>query len=383
MLLLIAALMVPFLVVVANPLFLWLQTLMVQPKKSEPSGEADALSVSLVTVVRTPDFGLLDAKIENVRQLEGLDQWILYHDGPASHVLKDYIRRRHGKVQFLETSTRKGKNAVLNDALQQCTGDIIVFSDTDSLLQTHCISLLKKHFHDQAVGGVCGQRVIGEQSRKDSGQRLFINLDSRIKQWESVLGQLTSNDGKFYAVRKSLLGAVPDGVTDDLYNGLAVLRQKQKLIFDEALTARIKLPSRSLAHEVQRRRRIVCRSLRGLWLHKRIFNGFEYGLLSVRLFINKVLRRFIPHALLVSLLAFNALLFSVSFSYATIFIIQLLCLVGLLVFTRGDWEARTPESLYRLLFAVAYVAAGLYGTLLGTLDVLRGEKYVTWTPKKS
>ena len=102
----------------------------------------------------------------------------------------------------------------------------------------------------------------------------------------------------------------------------------------------------------------------------------------VFLLIN-VLRRFIPHALLVSLLAFNALLFSVSFSYATIFIVQLLCLAGLLVFTRGDWEARTPESLYRLLFAVAYVAAGLYGTLLGTLDVLRGEKYVTWTPKKS
>ena len=102
MLLLIAALMVPFLVIVANPLFLWLQTLMVQPKKSEPPGEADVLSVSLVTVVRTPDFGLLDAKIENVRQLEGLDQWVLYHDGPASPVLKDYIRRRHGKVQFLE-----------------------------------------------------------------------------------------------------------------------------------------------------------------------------------------------------------------------------------------------------------------------------------------
>ena len=269
--------------------------------------------------------------------------------------------------------------------MKHCKGNVIVFSDIDSLLRTDSLSLLHEHFRDPAdLGGVCGQRIIGEHSTNNSGQQFYIEtLDSRIKQWESTLGELTSNDGKLYAIRKSSLVNVPDPVADDFFHGLEVLRQRQKMIFDERLIAHIRLPSRDLSHEMERRRRIVCRSLCGLWLQKEIFNVFKYGLLSLRLFINKVLRRFIPHALLLALLSFNALTFSFTVGYGAILIMQLLLLTGFVTFVRGTWHKLIPVPLYRPLFSVAYITAGLYGTLLGTMDFLRGESYATWTPKKS
>ncbi|MGI9275467.1 MAG: glycosyltransferase [Endozoicomonas sp.] len=381
--LLICALAVPFLVVVANPFFLWLQAQLSVSKTIAPERKSGTLSFSMVTVIRTPDLALLNEKINNVRQIEDLNQWILYHDGPADEGVKKYIRDNHSDVQLLESGVRSGKNWVLNDAIRQCSGDIIVFSDLDSLQQPGCITQLRKHFSDLAVGGVCGQRVIDEKTGNDSGQNFYIDLDSQIKKLESALGQLTTNDGKLYAVRKPLLRPMPDEVSDDLIHGLDVLLQKQRQVYDDTLTARIRLPSRDLAHEVERRRRIVCRSLEALWVRKAIFNVFEYGLLSVRLFINKVLRRLIPHALLVALLAFNSMLFSASLSYAVILAAELICFAVLVCIFRGIRHDRIPESIYRLLFALGYIAAGLYGTLLGSFDFLKGESYATWTPKKS
>ena len=137
MLLLISALMVPFLVVVANPFFLWLQVRLPRPQMNTPADTSAATAFSMVTVVRTPDFRLLEAKIDNVQQVEGLEQWILYHDGPASTELREYLASHHNNMQLLEASTRKGKNSVLNDAVEQCTGDIII-----SVMPTACNNLI-------------------------------------------------------------------------------------------------------------------------------------------------------------------------------------------------------------------------------------------------
>jgi len=383
MLLFVSAVFVLLLVVVVNPLLLWLQASFIKKDKGVVSEEVKPLNVSMVTVLRTPDIELLEAKITNVMRIAGLSQWVLYHDGPASLVLKDYMSQQHPEVRLRESTLRKGKNAVLNEAIECCSGEVVLFSDADSLQQADCLDVLQGHFDDASVGGVCGQRVIAERHQQDAGQSLYIDLDSHIKAWESRLGQLTSNDGKLYAVRRPLLQLIPDGVTDDLYSGLTVLKQKQKFVFDRAFTAEIRLPSRSLVHEVQRRRRIVCRSLRGLWLQRRIFRCHEYGLLSIRLFINKVLRRLIPHSLLVALVAMNALLFSYSPDYLLLLAAQVSYLCLLYYFTKAVWAERLPKKVYRLLHANAYVLAGLYGTLLGSFDFLRGEQYVTWTPKKS
>ena len=74
----------------------------------------EAIVFSMVTAVRTPDLELLVTKIDNTLRIEGLEQWILYHDGPASDDLKEYLASYPLNIEFFETEARRGKNFVLN-----------------------------------------------------------------------------------------------------------------------------------------------------------------------------------------------------------------------------------------------------------------------------
>jgi hypothetical protein len=65
-------------------------------------------------------------------------------------------------------------------------------------------------------------------------------------------------------------------------------------VFAPEARAFIRLPSRSPAHEFERRRRIVSQSLHGLSLMRELLNPFRYGAFAVGLLINKVLRRCTP-----------------------------------------------------------------------------------------
>ncbi|MDO3386846.1 glycosyltransferase [Gilvimarinus sp. SDUM040013] len=380
------AVAIPVAVILGNPLLLWLnvrfgKTSRVQSSTVDEGAERQRFA--MVTVVKNPSQELLQQKLKNTQAIDGLQQWVLYHDGPAPDFIKQIADALPAVVSLHESGEAMGKNAVLNLALRECQGDIIIFSDMDSLLEPDCVARLQEHFKDPQVGGVCGQREIGEKGQDSSAQSLYINLDSLIKRWESQLGQITSNDGKLYAVRRSLTRHIPDGVTDDLYSGLSVIRSHRKMIFDQYLVARIRIPSRTLSHEIERRRRIVCRSLSGMWHHRALFNPVSFGFFAPRLFINKVLRRFIPHAVLLAVVAVVAINLSSPGKVAALVVAIALYLTVTLVGYYGLLRNRLPGLLKKLINTNAYVAAGLYGTFLGTCDFFLGRKYVMWVPKKN
>jgi hypothetical protein len=242
---------------------------------------------------------------------------------------------------------------------------------------------LLRPFADPAVGGVCGQRAIRAGGAAcEAAQRDYIRLDSRIKLWESRAGSLTSSDGKLYAIRRGLFRPLPDGVTDDLYNALTVIRSGYRFIFAPGARVLIPAPSRSLGHEVSRRRRIVCRSLRGLWLQRSVFNPFRHGGYALRLFANKVLRRALPGALL--LLVAGALLRAPGHPLARGLLATLAAFLALALLGVIATAGRVPVGpLRRPAQAAAYALAGLAGTLLGWIDLVRGRAYTVWDPRKT
>ncbi len=340
--------------------------------------------VSILVAVRNGE-ALLESKIANNLALDYPQdriQHLFVSDGSTDRTVSVLRAHEASGIEVLELDDFGGKIVALNAAVPHCRGDIILFSDADAMPQPDALRILVSHFEDQAVGGVCGKRVICDDADwADSGQSAYITYDSKIKSMESRLGSVTSNDGKFYAIRRSLYQPIPDAVTDDLFVCLSVVHQKFRFRFEPNAIVNIRLPSRSKVHEFQRRRRIVSTSLRGILYHRELLNPFQFGLYAFQLFINKIVRRLLPFCSLGLLLGGGL----VAFDYP-ILRLPVLCVVlagGLALL----WPANVCVSggLQRLVHsvdAVHYLSLGQIGMMCGVIDFICGRRVIKWEPNK-
>ena len=358
----------------------------------EPMPQESPLpSVSIIVVAYRPG-PLLERKLENCLALKyppELLEIVYSSDGEDAEAAAlcqlraSSIHEAGTLIQCVETQVRRGKAASLNAAVARARGEILVFSDVDAILREDAVGRLVQRFFDPAVGGVGGRRIIAAEKKHTGAiQALYWQLEAWLKTQESYLGTVTSNDGKLYAIRRTLFEAIPEAVTDDLYSCLAVLRKKYRFEYEPEAIATAPVPSRDDLHEVTRRRRIVCRSLYGVWLSRALLNPFAFGWLAVRLFINKVLRRMLPLALVLLCVASLLLSFS-SAAYAVIFFMQLSGYALAMLHPLLRQARHVPRGLEKASTAAWYVCLGMYGTWLGLVDCIRGRRVAMWLPVKS
>ena len=386
------AMAIPLLVVVGNPLCIYVASLLQAHRRNADVAVGQPLpSLSLIVVAYKPG-PLLEAKLANALQLEypaALMEIVYASDGEDAAAMTvcrtwaEQARTAGMAVQCLETAVRGGKIAAINEAVARAHGDVLVFSDVDAMLEPDALQHLGRRFADPDLGGVGGRRVVaGAKTRTGVVQAMYWRLEAWLKTQESRLGAVTSNDGKLYAMRRSLFAPVPEAVTDDLYNCLTVLRRAFRFEYEPAAVAAAPTPSRDDAHEITRRRRIVCRGLHGLWCSRELLNPFAFGWLSVRLFINKLLRRMLPFALAGAF--FSSLLLSFSSGiYLAVLLLQMCCYGVAVLHLLLHTAAKAPGWLVRLSSAAWYVCLGMYGTWLGTVDFVRGKRVAVWTPVKA
>ncbi|WP_419811954.1 glycosyltransferase [Bacterioplanoides sp.] len=377
------------LVFTGYPLILWWygrHVTRLQPVSEQELSQQSMPLVSVLVAVRNGE-ALIRKKVENALALdypaEKLDV-VIVSDGSDDGTMAVLNAIQSERLTALDLGQHLGKHEALNAGMQHCCGDIIVFTDADAELEPHAVSQLVRHFQDDRIGGVGGQRVIAEQQGSlENAQSTYIDADSKVKQLESVIGSVTANDGKIYAIRKSLFKGVAAAVTDDLYVCLSVLSQHQRFVFEPQARANIKTPSRNSDHEISRRRRIVNRSLRGIWLNRKVLNPFYSSFqLAAGLLINKVMRRLLPFFLITLLLSNLALISSSVWLW--IFLLPQLGVYGAAL---GYWllngKSFPVAIVQKILSLCFYFVIGNLGTLLGVVDFLRGEQPVRWEPKKS
>jgi cellulose synthase/poly-beta-1,6-N-acetylglucosamine synthase-like glycosyltransferase len=340
--------------------------------------------VSMLVAVRNGE-AFIGEKIRNALDLEyPRDRFeiIVHSDGSTDGTVRVMRQFEDPRVVCLESAEHVGKAEALNRGILECRGDIIVFSDADALLDRGALRALVRHFDDPRLGGVCGQRVISKDGRAlEDAQHRYITFDSAIKALESRFGRITSNDGKLYAVRRALVQPIPEAVTDDLFVCLSVIRQGFDFIFEPRARAFIRLPSRSASHEVERRRRIVSRSLRGIRLMRGLLNPRRYGAFAVGLMINKVLRRLLPVGLILIFVS-TAVLSAFHPAAAALAALQAGFYAAALAY---PVLARivSAGAIRRAASVPFYFCVGNYGTLLGLADFLRGRRVARWDPRKT
>jgi cellulose synthase/poly-beta-1,6-N-acetylglucosamine synthase-like glycosyltransferase len=131
---------------------------------------------------------------------------------------------------------RRGKIHALDEAVRQAGGEILVFSDANTMCVPGALRALASNFADPAVGGVAGRTgyrlpTNGESSSR--GECLYWDYDTRLKQLESLTGSVVSAHGGLYAIRRALYRPSPDpAVTDDFAISTTVVDQGFRLVFE-------------------------------------------------------------------------------------------------------------------------------------------------------
>jgi biofilm PGA synthesis N-glycosyltransferase PgaC len=341
--------------------------------------------VSFITVVHNAE-SLIEKKIENYLSLnypENSYEIIIFSDGSTDETEKKVKFFDDHRIKYFSHPTHESKNSAINKAIKYCSGELIVFSDVDAVLESNSIRNLVKYFSKPEVGGLCGQKIIcKDHNNLKMAQVDYLKFDSLIKKFESQIGSITSNEGKLCAIRKNLFQPIPPAVTDDLYICLTVVKQHCLFLFAADVKAYINTPSRNTTHEINRRRRIVNRDLNSVYLMRNLLNPFQYYFFSIRLIINKIIRRLLPVSLLLMIissvfLATNFWIFKFFVFAQTTFYIS--AFFYWLLFQHFQWF----KVAKRLTSSTYYFCIGNYGTFLGVVDFLIGKRVVKWKPVKT
>lgn len=275
---------------------------------------------------------------------------------------------------------RVGKAPALNAAAAVARGEILVFSDANSIYAADALRVLVQPFADAEVGGVAGnQRYLRRDSEGEGqGEKSYWRFDRQLKQYQSRAGNAISATGAIYAIRRSLFQAIPGGVTDDFYTSTGVIVQGYRLVFAPGAVA-YEPVAPSSGREFERKVRVITRGLQAVMLRRTLLNPFRYGFYALQLFSHKVLRRMVVFPLLI-LAVLSPLLWSRGLVYQLSTVAQAgfygIAALHLVLRDTGFTRSR----VFALPFYFCMVNAAC---LLATLNLLRGHRIERWEPQRN
>jgi cellulose synthase/poly-beta-1,6-N-acetylglucosamine synthase-like glycosyltransferase len=286
--------------------------------------------------------------------------------------------RRAGATRVLDLP-RVGKLSALNRAAELSSGEILVFTDADSLFERGTLRALISNFADAEVGGAAANvvRAVEEDGRPVArGEGLYWRYERLLKRLEDRVGSVVSASGHLYAVRRRFFtpSALTAG-TDDFVISSQVVRAGGRLVFDERAIVLVATPQEG-GTELRRKVRVMNRGLRAVLALGGALLPTRTGLYALEVIFHKVLRRLVAF-FLVALLA------------------------GSVLQARRDptwWIALAPQlGFYALAAAGAVLARTRWGRLkplwvpyffclangaaaLAVLSLVAGVRFERWDP---
>lgn len=188
---------------------------------------------------------------------------------------------------------RVGKIAALNAAVAQASGEILIFSDANTVCAGDSIRMLVRAFADPSVGGVAGNqqylRTGSEANATGDGECTYWNMDQCLKEWQTAAGSVTTTTGALYAIRRSVFEPVPKGVADDMFISLTVIAKGYRLVYEPKAIAKEPVAPDAGA-EFRRKVRVIALGMKSVLAVRQLLSPAQFGFFALQLWSHKVLR---------------------------------------------------------------------------------------------
>lgn len=187
---------------------------------------------------------VIAAKISNCVSLEYPPdklEVLIASDGSSDDTVAAAERAAAGtRARVLAFPQNRGKISVLNDAVREAQGEIIVFSDASAMLAPDSIRQLIANFADPKVGAVSGTYRVLKATESTLGvqEEIYWKYETWLKIQESQLSSVIGGHGHILAVRKNLYPyPAPETINDDYVIPVQILAAGYRVVYEPGAIA--------------------------------------------------------------------------------------------------------------------------------------------------
>jgi cellulose synthase/poly-beta-1,6-N-acetylglucosamine synthase-like glycosyltransferase len=280
-------------------------------------------------------------------------------------------------VVLLRQEPRNGKTAAINLAVRHAAGDVLVFSDANSLYEATALRHLASNFADPTVGYVTGRLayVNPDGSMTGDGCSAYMRYENFVRTCESALGSLVGVNGGIDAVRRSLYQPMAPDDLPDLVLPLQIVASGSRVVYEP----RALLSEQANTNSRDEYRMRVRVSLRALWTlidMRELLDVRRYGFYSLQLLSHKVLRYF-AWAFGAVMFASSALLWTTAPAYQILFLLQ----TSVVLCASLGFVAERLGRPNRWLSLPYYFVLVNLAALRAFVKLARGERTRFWKPR--
>ncbi len=287
---------------------------------------------------------------------------------------------------------RKGKENAQKCAVQASKGEILIFSDTATILDPEAIRNVVKNFTDPRIGCVSSEdRFIGKDG-KISGEGAYVRYEMFLRKLESKVNTLVGLSGSFFAARRSVCENFADDLQSDFNTLLNSIKLNMIGVTDpDSIGYYHDLEDEK--KEFNRKVRTVLRGISVFMSNLSLLNPLNYGLFSWQLFSHKLCRWLVPFFLITAIFT-NICLLSSPFFFI-VFILQGLFYFIAVYYYKNEIIApkeklkriNTNESdLYKqtaVIMKILYFFVSVnISILVAWWKYLKGDRATFWNPSK-
>lgn len=287
------------------------------------------------------------------------------------------LSTEYGNVKCLRMKERRGKAAALNAAVKEAKGEIIVFSDANSMYREDAVSNLVRNFVDPSVGYATGHMVYMKRdgTLTEEGCSSYMKYENFIRRAESSVSSVVGVNGGIDAVRRSLYEEIREDLISDFVIPLMVVKKGYRVVYDPQAVLEEDAHSDS-EKEARMRVRVIVRALHALVHMRGLFNFIKYPLFAYQMFFHKLLRYLMP-LLLMAFLALNAALAAKGGIYPYVLVGQSIFYASAIA---GYYQQRLNKT-NKFLYIPFYFCLVNIAALKAIIGYLKGQRQVTWQPR--
>ncbi|MHA1710954.1 MAG: glycosyltransferase [Candidatus Freyarchaeota archaeon] len=183
--------------------------------------------------------GTIEETLQSVFNQSMKPSEVVVVDDGSTDATPAILEKYKTKIKIVRLKTNTGNKAKAQMAgLKHVSGDIIAFTDADTVLHPFCLEKMVRHFLDPKVGGVCGKVVSRKHNWLTAVRQIqYIIGHSVYKQGMNALNAITVIPGCVGAVRRRLFEVSADTITEDMDLTLIISRLGYKIVYESEAVA--------------------------------------------------------------------------------------------------------------------------------------------------
>ena len=293
-------------------------------------------------------------------------------DDSTPEIIKSYP-----EIRLMHKAERQGKIMAVERSMPEVRGEIVVFTDANTLLNKEAIKNIVRHFSNKKVGVVSGEKRILNRAVDEAagaGEGFYWKYESKLKKWDDELYSVMGAAGELFAIRTSLFEPIPkDSLIEDFYMSFKIVQKGYKIAYEPEAYA-LEEPSASVKEELKRKIRIAAGGIQSIVRLKALLNPFKYGVITFQYVSHRVLRWTLAPLALPAIFIINTFLLDKGVAYQLLFIGQvsfyLAALLGLLL--------EKKHIRLKPLFIPYYFCMMNYAVFAGFRRYMKGSQSVLW-----